>query len=280
MRSFLFIPANNPGMLQNADVFMADSVIFDLEDAVNVREKDSARILLKNFLHTFTLDVNVVIRINAFDSEYFHEDLKNIVSDKIDSLMIPKANVEDLVKIGKLLEKFEQEHNLKKQITLIPIIESADAVIEVEKIAKVERVSGLLLGAEDLSSDLEIERTKAGDEILYPRARLIYAALAKKIIPIDTPFTDVTDFDGLKEDCKKAKSLGMKAKAAIHPNQIAYINEIFAPSEKQINYALRVIKASETEQKGVFSLDGKMVDKPIIERAQKILAQARKYDLL
>ena len=280
-RSLLFIPGNNPAMLQNADVFGSDSVIFDLEDAVNVVEKDNARNLIHYYLEEHPhLDLEVVVRINGLDTEFYQADLDMIVSDNIDAIMLPKARITYLEELDKLLTKYEEKMNLKKKIKILPIIELAISVLEVDKIASMNRVDGILLGAEDLSSDMEVARTKEGKEIEYARSRVATACKAYQIDAIDTPFTDVTDKEGLYKDCLNAQTLAMNAKAAIHPNQIDTINEVFLPSEKLINWALRVKQASDEASKkgiGVFSLDGKMVDKPVMDRANKILAKAKKF---
>ena len=284
-RSLLFVPGNNPAMLQNSDVFEADSVIYDLEDAVSVTEKDSARILVSQFLRSAKNDfpMEIVVRINGLDTEYYLDDLNMIVSDKIDTIMLPKARVDTLIELDKVLTKIEESKGLNKKIGVIPIIELAISVLEVDEIAKLPRVNGILLGAEDLSSDLEVARTKSGAEILYPRMRVAMACAAYKIDSIDTPFTDTNDECGLKDDCNLVAGLGFTSKAAIHPNQVPFINNIFVPSAKNINWALRVeaaTKAAEAKGLGVFSLDGKMVDKPVIERARKILHKARSYGLI
>ena len=280
-RSLLFIPGNIPGMLQTADIFEADSVIFDLEDAISITEKDSARTLLKHFLETFHLNIEVIIRINGMDTEFFIEDLEYILTDAIDAIMLPKANVNDIIKLDQLIKEFEVKRNLKKNIKIIPIIELASSLLEVEEIVKQNRIDGVLLGAEDLTSDMEVERTKNALEIYYPRARIALACISKKIDAIDTPFTNVLDDEGLIEDCKLAKNIGLNAKACIHPNQVECVNNFFSPTSKQIEYALRIIEASKkNEGLGVFSLDGKMIDKPIISRAEKILSKAKKFGLL
>ena len=280
-RSLLFIPSNNPAMLQNADVFGSDAVIFDLEDAVNVTEKDNARNLLHYYLESHpNLPLEVIVRINGLDTDFYLEDLKIIVSDNIDTIMLPKAKIEEVKELDRLLTQIEKENNLKKKIKIIPIIELAISVLEVDVIASLNRVDGILLGAEDLTSDLEVERTKEGKEIQYARSRVAMACKAYHIDAIDTPFTDVNDMDGLRVDATCAQSLAMNAKSAIHPNQIDTINDVFLPSQKLINWAKRVELASmdaEARGIGVFSLDGKMVDKPVMERAQKILAKARKF---
>ena len=280
-RSLLFIPSNNPAMLQNADIFGADSVIFDLEDAVNITEKDNARNLLYYYLNAHeNLPMEVVVRINGLDTKYHKEDIEKIVSDRIDTIMLPKATIEYVNELDKILTEIEAKKNMSKKIKVLPIIELAMSVLQVDTIASLNRVDGILLGAEDLSSDMEVLRTKKGEEIEYPRAKVAMACKAYKIDAIDTPFTDVTDNEGLRVDALHAMQLGMNCKAAIHPNQLDTINEVFMPSQTQIIWASRVMKANEDANAkglGVFSLDGKMVDKPVLDRARKILAKAKKF---
>jgi len=266
-------------MMQNAEVFEADGIIFDLEDSVALNEKDAARTLLKHFLATFKFDFEVVIRINPIDHVNGLLDLETIISPAVDAIMLPKADPAMVRKLGELLEGFERARGIRKTIKIIPLIELAKSVLQMEEIAGLPRVDGMMLGAEDLSSDMEMERTKTGNEIFYPRARLAYIARAFGIDAIDTPFTDVLDEDGLCADARRAKGLGLTGKAAIHPNQIRYINEIFSPSKAQIEWALKVIAAAK-EHSGAFSLDGKMIDTPIIARCEKILEKGRKWKLL
>lgn len=282
-RSLLFIPGNKPGMVQNSDVFESDTVIFDLEDAVSVTEKDSARILVSNYLKSFKPNVEVCIRINGLDTSFYEDDLKEVVSDKVDAIMLPKARIEELKKLDEILTELEKERNIEKKIKIIPIIELCISLIEVDQIAFLNRVDGILLGAEDLSKDLEVERTKSGEEIFYARSRIANACKAAKIDAIDTPFTDTLDKEGLEKDARFSKRLGMNAKSAIHPNQIEVINEVYLPTQKEINWALRVIKAKEenfAKGIGVFSLDGKMVDKPVIESAEKVVTKAKRYKVI
>jgi len=283
-RSYQFIPGNNPAMLQNADIFGADAVIFDLEDAVSVTEKDAARRLMSSFFSTLNNPpYEVFVRINSVSSPLGAEDLNLIMSQHIDGIVLPKATSKDIKELTKLLETFENARRITKKIKIIPIVETAKAVLEINALAQLPRVVGLLLGAEDLTGDMEIERTKQGHEIEYPRAKMAYACKAFGIDAIDTPFTDVTDEAGLLIDAQTALGLGMKAKCAIHPNQIDTINSVFSPSVQAIDYARRIIEASiEAEKRhlGVFSLDGKMVDKPVIDRAKKLIEKARHFGLL
>lgn len=282
-RSLLFIPANSPAMLQNADVFNADCVIFDLEDAVLVSEKDAALSLVSEYLKKFQFEkLEIIIRINGLDTSFSKDDLNTVVSDHIDTIMLPKATYESTLKLSEMIQQIEKQKKLSKQIGIIPIIELAKSVIEINQIASISRVTGLLLGGEDLATNLEVERTEQGLEILFSRSMVVLAAKANQIDAIDTPYTQTQNEEGLLKDALFAKGLGMNAKSCIHPNQIDTVNTVFSPSEKEIEYAKKVIDAlskNQDNQKGAFSIDGKMIDKPIIERAQKLLEKAKTWNL-
>ena len=271
-------------MLQNFDVFNQDAVILDLEDAVIASEKDAARELVNQLLVAFQPDnVEVIIRINPFDTPEYIKDIELIMNAAVNTLMIPKATYSDVVEILKDIKNMELKYGREVPIKIIPIIESAKAILDIEMLAGLERVDGLLLGAEDLMTDLEIKRSSDNLELLYVRNRIGIASRIFQIDGIDTPYVDVLDEEGLVEDCIRAKQLALNAKACIHPNQVIHVNKIFAPSQEEITYALRVIAAANSaskEQKGAFSMDGKMIDKPIIDRANKVLAKARKFNLV
>mgnify|MGYP001352909898 CR=1 FL=1 len=283
-KSLLFIPANSPAMLQNADIFDADGVIFDLEDAIHMMEKDAARdLLLAFFDHVELKDIEIILRINSIDSPFFDDDLTLIHQDllkkqRINTILLPKATFNDIQILAEKLSSFELSHGMNNKIDIIALIERSIALFELKEIASHPRITGLLLGGEDLATDLEVERTIQGEEILLARQMVVYAAKAFGKDAIDTPFTDVTNEQGLILDTKHAKALGMTGKSCIHPMQIDVINQFFQPSEKEIDFARRVIRAVEDpnhQQQGVFSLDGKMIDKPIIERARRLLAKVK-----
>lgn len=280
-RSLLFIPGNNPSMLQNADIFPADGIIFDLEDAVSVKEKVNARNLVKHYLETSSvLPKKVILRTNDIESDYFIKDLELFKTNRIDFLLLPKISYSILPKLELILSQFENSEKTNK-IKVIGLIETVKAVNEVEKIAENKRLYGLLLGAEDLASDLEIKRTDSSEEIIYPRSKVIFAAKANNLIAIDTPYTDINNPEGLLRDVKFANQLGMKAKTAIHPNQLEVINTEFSPKESDISWAKEIIKLSETNKdKGSFQYLGKMIDKPIIARAKRLLENAKSYGLI
>jgi citrate lyase subunit beta/citryl-CoA lyase len=268
-------------MIQNADVFLTDAVIFDLEDSVDISEKDNARNLINNYLvDSTTYPSLVVLRVNPMDTEFFKKDIELILTKKVDYILLPKASIDAINILEEILKDYETENDLK-EIKVIALVESAKSIIQIFKIAKHCRVEGILLGAEDLCNDLEINRTNQGEEILFARSRVIYACVSNNIISIDTPNTSVNDDEALKTDCLNAKNLGMKAKSAIHPNQLDIINEIFSPSRNEIEWAQKIVEAVEVNKgKGAFSLDGKMVDKPIILKAKKIIEKAKKFKLL
>lgn len=285
-RTMLFMPGNNPGMLQNAGILGADSIILDLEDAVSLTEKDSARILVREAIKNVDYsDVEVVVRVNPLTTEYAREDIDVIARVKPDALMIPKATEEELIEINSMLDKIEEEESFEREsIKLIPLVESAYGVENVYNIIKAsKRIVGILLGGEDLTSDLGIKRTKEGEEIFYARNKVAVACKAMKVDAIDTPFTDTNDFEGLEKDTRKAKSLGMTGKASINPRQIDTIHSVYAPTKEEIRHAERVLEAMEEakrEGKGVFSLDGKMVDAPIINRAKTTIDLAKVLGLI
>lgn len=270
-------------MIQNAVVFESDAVIFDLEDAVSSIEKDSARLIVGMFIESsFGFNKEIIVRINSAETPYYSQDLNLIVSDKLDTIMLPKATEKTVKNLALKLDELEEKKHITKKIKIIPIIESAASVLQIESIAPLPRVSGMLLGAEDLSLDMGIIRTKQGDEISYVRSKLAIACKAYDIDAIDTPFTDINDDDGLEEDTKRAKLLGFNAKSCIHPRQTSIVNSVFSPSSFDIEYAKKVLLGYEEAQKvglGVFSLEGKMIDKPIIERAMRVIAKAKHFGL-
>jgi citrate lyase subunit beta / citryl-CoA lyase len=285
-RTMLFMPGNNPGMLLSAGILGADSVILDLEDAVSLTEKDSARILVREAIKNIDYsNVEVVVRVNPMDSEFGPEDVNVITRVKPDTLLVPKADEEAIRIVDEMVNKIEVEEGFEAgSIKIIPIVETAfglETVYDVIKASK--RVTAVLLGGEDLTADLGIKRTKEGDEIFYARNKVATACKALRVDSIDTPFTDTNDYEGLAKDTAKGKSLGMTGKAAINPRQIDTIHSVFAPSEVEIKHALRTLDAMEEarkEGKGVFSLDGKMVDAPIINRALNTVELARRLGVI
>lgn len=285
-RTMLFMPGNNPGMLQTADSFGADSVIFDLEDAVALTEKDAARILIKEAMNTMNYgETEIVIRINPLSSPFAMKDIEVMARMNPNAILLPKATPEDIIILEKELDRIEKEENIKNgSIKVHALVETAYGVENVyETIKASKRLESIILGGEDLAADLGVKRTKDSDELFYARTKIINACKALKKDAIDTPFTDTNDYIGLENDTKKAKMLGFSGKLAINPRQIDTIHGVYSPTIAEINHALRVMETKEQAEKeglGVFSLDGKMVDLPVINRAIQTLEIAKIIGLL
>lgn len=282
-RSLLFIPGNNPAMLQNGGVFGADSVILDVEDAVAPAEKDAARILVAEALKNVDYaDSEKVVRINPLDT-YGALDIAMIVPCQPDALMVPKvetpADIAAVVKLVTAAEKIGQ-----KPVQIIALLETPRGIAEAYQIACADaRVVALALGAEDYTAVLGAARTPGGEEIFTIRTLLVNAAAAAGVQSIDTPYTDANDDLGLQNDTILAKKLGFKGKMAINPRQIDVIHDVFNPSEQDIYWAEAVIEAirqAEREGSGVASLNGKMVDAPIVSRAERVLQMARRLGVV
>ena len=279
-RSMLFFPGNSANMLLNADYLGSDSIILDLEDAVAQAEKDSARILVRNAILSLGFTKEVIVRINPLDSPYWEKDLEQIIPAKPDMIMPTKVSGADYVQtISKKIAQIEEKCGIEiGTVKLIPLIETALGVEKAFEIATADpRVKAIFLGGEDLTADMQCKRTKEGKEIFYARSRMVMAARAAGIDVYDTPWTDVEDYDGLIEDAKFAKSVGFSGKSSISPRHVRFINEIFSPTEAEIQYAHDVFAAIEkgkAEGKGVVSLRGKMIDAPIVARARQVLEAA------
>lgn len=286
-RSMLFLPGNTPNMIINGDSLGADSIILDLEDAVSPDEKDSARLLVRSALKNMGFKgVEITVRINSIDTDYWKHDLDAIIPLRPNLIMPPKAScAEDIREVDAYIEEVERRNGIEVgTVKLIPLIETALGVENAYQIASVcPRVAAIFLGGEDLTADLRCKRTKSGNEIDYARKRLVMAARAAGVDVYDTPFTDVNDDEGIEVDAEYAKSLGFTGKSAIAPRHVKVINAVFSPSEKDIEYAKLVFEAirlGKEQGKGAVSLRGKMIDKPIVERARQTLAAAKQLGLV
>lgn len=285
-RSLLFIPGNAPGLLANAPWLGEDAVIFDLEDAVPPAEKDAARILVRNALEAMDLrGCGRIVRINALDTEFWRQDVDELVPRRPELLLLPKAgSAADIRTADAYLTQAEDRAGLARNtVGLLPLIETALGVENAYAVATASpRVAALLLGAEDLTASLRCRRTREGREIEYARARLVTAARAADIEVYDTPFPDVNDDEGLRADALAARALGFTGKAAISPRHIEAINEIFSPARAEIDYAREVLEAlrlAREQGRGAVALRGKMLDAPIEARARQVLALAEEMGL-
>lgn len=284
-RSMLFMPGNNPGMLVSADILGADSIIYDLEDAVSLDEKDSARNLVRNALSFLKFTHSeITVRINPIDSPYWEKDLEAIIPVLPDGIVIPKASVDAVHSVEQKINEIKKAHNITKNFSFLMLVESARGIMDVNSIAKASSlIQGLLLGGEDYSVDMGIQRTRLSKELEYARFSLTTAAHAYGLDSLDTPFTDVEDFEGLRLDTAFSKSIGFSGRLVINPRQVEEIHKIFSPSSAEIERAEAILQAAEeAKQKGlgVFSFKGKMVDLPVIKRAQALYDSAKNWGLI
>lgn len=280
-RTMLYIPGNNPAMLQQGGVYGADSVLLDLEDAVALNQKDAARILVRNMLkYNNFYNCEVTIRVNHINTPFGKTDLEEIVPLQPHAIRLPKTETpEELKKVLETIEIIERKHKLPHDKMKIHVmIESALGVQNVYKLASFSsRIDAITIGGQDLTADMQIEKSKDNYGIDYARKRIVMAAKATKIDALDTVFTDTEDEDGLREETEYIKKIGFTGKAVINPRQINIVNKVFTPTEDEIRKAYRIVKAyyeNKAKDIGVFAVDGKMVDAPVVTRAMYTLALA------
>ena len=285
-RSMLFLPGNTPNMLINGNCLGSDAIIFDLEDAVSPAEKDAARILVRNTLRYMDLrGCETIVRINSIDTPYWQKDLDTVLPQQPNLILLPKTNsAADVLAADAYMTALEEKLGLvNNTVGLMPLIETALGVENAFAIATAsKRVQALFLGAEDLTADLQCKRTKESREIEYARTRLVVAARAAGVAVYDTPFTDVNDDEGIWVDARVAKALGFNGKASISPRHVDVINQVFSPTQKEIDYAYEVMDAialAKEQGRGVIALHGKMIDAPIVARAQQTIAAAEALGL-
>lgn len=282
--SRLYLPGNNPGMFLNAGLHSPDGVILDLEDSVAPAKKDEARILVRNALCAVNFyGAERMVRINQGTRGL--EDLDYVIPHNVHLILVPKCEDPDTLKaIEKKVASLKKGERNPTPVFLMPIIESALGVERAYDIARAtSNVVAMAIGLEDYTADLGVERTREGVESLYARNRIVVAAKAAAIQPIDSVFSDVGDMEGLLNNVRLSKSLGFEGMGCIHPRQIAVIREGFSPSQDEIGKAKKIIMAfSEAQAKGlgVVSLGTKMIDPPVVARAEKTINLALKMGLL
>jgi len=280
----LYLPGNSPSLMINAGLHSADGIILDLEDSVAPGKKDEARILVRNALRQVNFyGAERMVRINQ--GERGLDDLHFVIPHNVNLILIPKCESSDYVKtIEDKIASIKLMHNLNRQVFLMPIIESALGVENSYEIARSsESVVAMAIGLEDFTADMGIPRTMEGRESLYARTRLVIAAKAAGIQPIDSVFSDVGDMEALKQNVLTSKSLGFEGMGCIHPRQIKVIREGFAPDETEIDKSKNIVKAFETAKLkgiGVVALGTKMIDPPVVARAQKTIDLAIRMGLL
>jgi len=260
-RSMLFVPGANAAMVSNSFIYPADALMFDLEDSVALREKDTARRMVYHALqHPLYHDVETIVRVNALDSEWGINDLEAVVRGGADIVRLPKTDTaQDVIDI---------ESAIESPLGITRAVEIAHAS---------ERLIGIALGAEDYVRNLRTERSPEGTELLFARCSILQAARSAGIQAFDTVYSDANNEAGFLHEAAHIKQLGFDGKSLINPRQIELLHNLYAPTRKELAHARLVVEAAEAaarEGRGVVSLNGKMVDSPVIERALLVISRA------
>ena len=279
-RSMLFLPGSNAAMLSTAFVYKPDSIMFDLEDAVTLREKDAARLLV---FHTLGLpvyrDIETVVRVNPLNTPFGLQDLEAVVRAGVDVVRLPKTDsAEDVHRLEAEVERIERACGRAVGSTgLMAAIESASGVVNALAIARASpRLIGIALAGFDYVMDMQTERGD-GSELFYARCAVLHAARAAGIDAFDVVWPDVNDEAGFLKDVEVMKRLGFNGKSLINPRQIELLHNAFAPTEEDVDYAKRVVAAAREAERqglGVISLNGRMIDAPIVNHARRVLDRA------
>jgi len=279
-RTRLYAPGNSPRLLIGIEIHGADCVLLDLEDSVPPTEKHAARILVKHLLATIDFP-EVWVRINPL-STYGMEDLAEVILGRPHGICLPKAeSAKDVRDLAEELARLESALGYEPGTTLImPIIETGNGILHAEEIATADpRVAVIAFGAEDYTRDVGAKRTQ--ESLLFPRSMIVAAAAAGGIQASDTVYADIDDEAGLIEETRRARNLGFAGKGAINPRQIGPIHSVFDPSEEEIEEARKIVAAAQDAEKqgiGAIAIGGKMIDRPVLERARRTLRLAGKIE--
>ena len=273
--SRLYLPGNTSNLMINAGIHKPDGIILDLEDAVAPDKKYEAGFVVRNALRSLDFyGCERMVRINQIPRGL--DDLKLIVPHNVNLILVPKCeSAEQILQVNKKVDIIKKEQNITGNIWLMPIIESALGVLKAYEIATAaNNVVALAIGLEDYTADLGVKRTNEASESFFARSMIVNACHAAGIQAIDSVFSDVADMEGLKQNVIRSKALGFDGMGCIHPRQIRVIHEYFAPDEAEIDKAKKIVIAFNLAQEkglGVVSLGTKMIDAPVVKRAQKTI---------
>lgn len=273
----MFVPGNNPGMMVDAHIYGPDSIMLDLEDSVTMFEKDAARLLVYNALKSVDYgDTEMVVRVNPLNTPYGRKDVEAVVRAGVDVIRMPKTETADeIVELEQEIERVEREIGCLGRTKIMAAIESALGVVNAYAIATAsKRMMGIALGAEDYCANLKTQRTPEGTELLLARQTIVVAARAAGIDALDTVYSNLNDMETFRREVELIKTLGFDGKSIINPRQIDVVNEVFTPTQKAIDKArtiIAAIKEAEKKGSGVIAVNGKMVDRPVVLRAQRTI---------
>ena len=282
----MFVPGNNPGMMADAHIYGPDSIMLDLEDSVTLAEKDAARLLVYHALQSVDYgQTEMVVRINPLSTPFGRKDIEAVVRAGVDVIRMPKTETADEVReVEAEIERVGERLGCLGRTQIMAAIESALGVVNAYDIATAsKRMMGIALGAEDYCANLKTQRSQTGDELRLARETIVVAARAAGIDALDTVYSNLNDMEAFRAEVEFIKTLGFDGKSIINPRQIEVVNEVFAPKEKDIQKArtiLAAIREAEARGSGVVAVNGKMVDRPVVIRAQRTIELAKASGLI
>ena len=282
----MFVPGNNPGMMADAHIYGPDSIMLDLEDSVTLAEKDAARLLVYHALQSVDYgQTEMVVRINPLSTPFGRKDIEAVVRAGVHVIRMPKTETADEVReVEAEIERVEERLGCLGRTQIMAAIESALGVVNAYDIATAsKRMMGIALGAEDYCANLKTQRSQTGDELRLARETIVVAARAAGIDALDTVYSNLNDMEAFRAEVEFIKTLGFDGKSIINPRQIEVVNEVFAPKEKDIQKArtiLAAIREAEARGSGVVAVNGKMVDRPVVIRAQRTIELAKASGLI
>ncbi len=276
--SRLYLPGNTPSLMLNGGIHQPNGLILDLEDAVAPEKKHEARYLVRNALRSLNFyGAERMVRINQ--GQRGLDDLDFVVPHHVNLILVPKVeSAEELVAVQNRIDQIKKTHNINHPIWLMPIIESAKGVMNAYAIAQAtDTVSSMAIGLEDYTADMGVRRTQEATESFFARNMVVTASIAAGIQPIDSVYSDISDMEGLAKNVQASKALGFIGMGCIHPRQVRVIHENYAPDSTEIEKAKNIYKAfleAKAKGLGVVSLGTKMIDAPVVKRAEKVIKLA------
>ena len=281
-RTMIFLSAQKPGLIKDPLIYGADSLMLDLEDAVAENQKDAARFSLYHALKTVDYgDTEVIVRINGLDTPHWREDVRVCVAAGADGVRIAKCeSAGDVIAVEKAVEAAEEEfHKEKGRTLLMAALESPKGILNAQEIAAAsKRMFGIAISGGDLRRTMQVSPVRGGIELNTARGLVVLAARAAGVQCFDTVFTDLNDEEGFRAEVLLDKQMGFDGKSLVNPRQIAAVHEIYAPSEKEITAAekiVRAVKENSAKGVGVFTVDGKMIDIAFLPGAERTIALAK-----
>jgi len=278
LRSMLFVPGNNNRLIKKAAETAADALILDLEDSVIYVSKQEARDVVKRILKTGIHNKHhIFLRTNDLESSFVEEDFAQLCLESVTGFMVPKsANEKDIQAFENILKKYESRNGFQEgHFKLIPLIETASAVLHAEEICRAsERIIAIALGSEDFCADLQGIHDEDSKSLLVPRALIALAARAAGVIPIDTLHVRVHDLEDLQKNMRLARNLGFEGSLLLHPKEIEYSHRYFSPSQTEVDHALKVIEMStkaEKDKRSIAIIDGVFIGPPMVRQAKLTL---------